>query len=634
MCGFVVIHGESCPVDSAQLNIAAQALHHRGPDGRNIWLSSDKRVGMAFNRLALVGPRDEKQPFCDPDRQVYAVCNGEIYGYKAARTALEQLGARFTTRSDCELILHAYVQGGIDFVRQLNGEFAFVIWDERERTLFAARDRWGVKPLFFRVESGNTVLASEAKAILAMGVSAQWDAQSVFQHVFAAMGPRQTLFKDIRQLEPGHLLTIRAGRVESSEYWSIDYDADREAAASDKDALAEELRSALRAAVADRLHGDHPVASYLSGGVDSSAISAIATQCSGQPLDTFTVDFAHAGSEVEHASRVAAELGSRNHVLTLRETDFVGHFEDAVWQAETIGFNAIGVAKWMLSRFVGQHGYKAVLVGDGADELFGGYSFSVMDSVAGQSKSQAAYLQKMFALTSASLSHDIGMPLSAYPISASRFKDSRVPCLLTTWSYGRCIFRNLLAADFARQFERIDPFERFLEAIGERRLQRLTGMKKSLHLWHKSLFVSHILASERLDMAHSIESRFPYLDNRVVAVAEKVPDALLVAHGKEKYILREALRSIIPDWVRDRQKQPFQAPALSMSRNERFSRYMHDTLTGGAVRESGIFDQRAVTGLLERWRTLPEKTQERLDGAIMILLSFCAMQKRYGLTLG
>jgi len=618
-------------VDVHRLSSAAHVLRHRGPDGTHTWTDTAQRTGMAFNRLALVGPASERQPFVDERAEVGTVVNGEVYGYGSIRAALEAEGARFKTASDCEVILHSYLREGSAFVRRLNGEFAFVIWDARTQTLIAARDRWGVKPLFYRIDARETVLASEAKAILSLTPRASWDVQSVFQQALAAMAPGRTLFEGIRQLEPGHLLIIRDGQARLSRYWDIDYHSS--SAPLHTESLVEELRFALREAVKERLQGDYPVAAYLSAGVDSCGIAALAAQYAPTRVDTFTVDFAGADSEAQEARRCASQIGVHNHVLTVHQSDFADHFEDAVWHAETIGFNAVGVAKWLLSRFVRDHGYKAVLAGEGADELFAGYDFSLMDALDSSAPSQLVFARKLIYEADRVLSDRLGLPLHTYPMAAEHLPGRQEPFLLTSWRCGRGVFRHLLSEDLRERFVRDNPYEQFLEQIGADTLTGLSSVRKSLYLWQKSLFVSQILTGERLDMAHGIESRFPYLDNRVVAIAEKAPDAALINTRQGKRLLREALRGIVPEWIGHRPKRPFQAPPLSRSTHHEFAQYMLDVLTSQALRDSNLLDPGAVGRLLEIWPTLPAAAQDRLDPVIMMLLSLCALQKRYRLSL-
>lgn len=628
MCGFVVVVQKSGEPLLDKLGLALAELRHRGPDGRNTWQSPDGRCAMGFHRLALVGPTHETQPFASEDGSIQVVVNGEIYGHAALRRELQAEGASFKTQSDCEVLLHGYRLHGIEYAARLNGEFAAVIWDGAQGQLYAVRDRWGVKPLYVRRHAAGVQLASELKALFALEPRPAWDRSALFQHFFASIGPSQTLFRGFEQVPPGHVLRWNAHGNSVTPLTAQQPTGPAAGPAAPE--LMKSLGSALNLAVLDRLHGDAPVACYLSGGVDSATMAALLARHANGPVDAFTVDFEDGGTDSAHAAQIAASLGLRHHVLRVGASALVENFGAAVKSAETIGFNAIGSARWMLSRFLSQAGYKAVLVGDGADELFGGYSFSVMDSLCHQSAKRAAHAQSLLSQGRAALAAEMGRSSALFDTTGLGFADGICPYLLTSWNYHRSEFRQFLSADFQAEFAHANPFAMLLAQIGEPAVRERQGLQKSLYLWQKSLFVNHILVSERLDMAHGVESRYPFLDGRVAAVAAATPDEWLVNDLREKWLLRQAMRDLTPEIARRSEKRPFAAPLMCAGEDAGFFTYLADTINSRAARESSVLDQNALLDLLKALPSLSFKARERLDGLLMMALSFLELGQCLG----
>ncbi|MBP0713544.1 asparagine synthase (glutamine-hydrolyzing) [Burkholderia sola] len=632
MCGFVVACHRDAVVPAERIEHALDALRHRGPDGRALWRASDGRCAMGFHRLALVGPPEQMQPFHAED--VWTVVNGEIYGHAALRRELEARGARFVTESDCEVLLHGYRDAGIDFVRRLNGEFAGVIWDPRVRKLYAVRDRWGVKPLYYRLCEDGIHLASEIKALVALGARLRWNHGALFQHFFASIGPAQTLFDGIHQVPPGHVLEWDAHGWRVTPYEpepTADGGTPPRWAGEPPRALMAQLRERLDLAVRDRLAGDVPIACHLSGGVDSATLAALAVRHRTRGLEAFTVDFGAYAGDAAAAAEIAAGLGIRHRVLALDEARLVAHFEDAVRHAETIGFNFIGSARWMLASAVAAEGYKAVLSGDGADELFGGYGFSVIDGLCERSSAQRALIAHVLESGRSALAAELGQALPIFELAPARHGD-RAPYLVTSWNHQRSGMRVLLAQTFLDEFHGDNPYDMLMEATGGFGEPSASAMQRSLHLWRKSLFANHILVSERLDMAHGVETRYPYLDNRVAAVAQALPDAWLADDLREKRFLREAVASLTPECARRARKQPFEAPPITASRRGAFRRYLQDVLHGDSVRHSSIFDRQRLLKLESALPSLSSKAKERIDSLLMMALSFFVLQRAFGVS--
>ena len=376
MCGITAFFSSERPVEPEVLRIATQKLVHRGPDGQRLWLAADGLVGLGHARLSIIDLTTGDQPLTNESERLRLVVNGEFYDFERLRRELQQRGHVFRTGSDSEIALHLYEELGPQCLHQLRGEFAFVLWDEPNRTLFAARDRFGIKPLFYSVHDGILYLASEVKALFAAGVPAQWDPAAFYQaHSFSFVLPgERTLFAGIHQVPPGHYLLATPQSLAVYRYWDFDYPpAERTEAIAEPEAI-ERFRGELDAAVRLRLRADVPVATYLSGGIDSCAVLGLAARHRSDRIHAFTLTFDQADyDEGDIAHEMAERAGAEFVPIPIRQADLAEAFPDAIAQAETLCINAHGVAKFLLSRAVRAAGYKVVLTGEGSDEILAGY---------------------------------------------------------------------------------------------------------------------------------------------------------------------------------------------------------------------------------------------------------------------
>ena len=374
MCGIAAIFSRNEPVSEDALRGAVATLRHRGPDCQRHWLSPDRHVGLGHARLSIIDLATGNQPIANEDESARVVVNGEFYDFERIRRELEHSGHRFRTRSDSEIALHLYEDLGVYGLTHLRGEFAFVLWDEAHQTLFAARDRFGIKPLFYSIRDDTLYLASEAKALFAAGVPARWDAEMVYQALTGPGLPDRTLFTEVHQVPPGYYLLASRGGVRLHRYWDFDY---RGAAEPDdpldESAWVEQFRAALDEAVRLRLRADVPVGCYLSGGLDSSAVLGLAARHAARPIRTFTLTFDQADyDEGRIAEEMAARAGAEFIPIPIRHADLADHFAAAIGHAETLFINGHGIAKFLLSRAVRDAGYKVVFTGEGSDEVLGG----------------------------------------------------------------------------------------------------------------------------------------------------------------------------------------------------------------------------------------------------------------------
>jgi asparagine synthase (glutamine-hydrolysing) len=359
MCGIVSIFSRSEPVDPSTLTRATRALHHRGPDGCRQWLSDNGRVGFGHARLSIIDLATGDQPIASEDEQTRIIGNGEFYGYEAIQRELEARGHRLRTRSDSEIALHLFEDYGVQCLHQLRGEFAIVLWDARRRMMFAARDRFGIKPLFYAWHRDALYFASEAKALFAAGVPARWDEESVYQSVAFGGYQVRTLFDGVHQIPPGHFMIATEHHVQVASYWDFNYPPATQTLPKRPDAeYAAEFRCALEDAVRIRLRADVPVGVYLSGGLDSCSVLGLAARHHPEPIKAFTLTFDQAAyDEGAIAKEMASLTGADYYPIPIEQRDLADNFADAIAQSETLCVNAHGVAKYLLSRAVRDAGY-------------------------------------------------------------------------------------------------------------------------------------------------------------------------------------------------------------------------------------------------------------------------------------
>lgn len=615
MCGIVATFARSGRVSAEALERATQCVAYRGPDLRRHWVAAHGRTGLGHARLSLIDLTTGSQPMANEDEMLRVVCNGEFYGFERIRGELEARGHRFRTRSDTEIALHLYEEHGVDCVHHLRGEFAFVIWDEHRGRLLAYRDRFGIKPLFYSVFGDTLYLASEVKALFAAGVPARWDRESVHQHLFVSMDQDRTLFGGVFQVPPGHYLLADDAGCSVVRYWDLDYPCGSARARELTEAEhVEELRAALDEAVRIRLRADVPVGCLLSGGIDSSAVLGLAMQHVSRPLHAFTVSFDHAVyDEAPLARETAAYLGADLEVLRVTSADFAAHFTDAIYHGETLGYNAHGVARYLLSRAVHRASYRVVLAGEGGDELFAGYVFAQQDLLWGQGAAPP--------------------PPAGISLAGARAELGFDSSFLRALAEMRAIFGALLDRGFAAEFRGRDPYRDFVRRLDV--AGQLAGRERplqSLYLWCKSVFANYVLAAERLDMAHAVEVRLPLLDHVLFARVRDVPLPLLIRSMQEKYVLREAARPVLTDAVYRRSKQPFTSPPFTLDTTNPLYELVEDTLRGPALGAVPFFNRTTVAALLDSLPRMPESHRTRLDPALLMILSACVLQERFGLS--
>jgi asparagine synthase (glutamine-hydrolysing) len=522
----------------------------------------------------------------------------------------------------------------------LRGEFAFVLWDDKNRTLFAARDRFGIKPLFYAFHGETVYLASEVKALFAAGVPARWDDESIYHCVEFGGHQVRTLFDGIFQVPPGHYLIATEKHVQLKQYWDFDYPKANAVPVHRSDAdYAAEFRQTFEEAVRIRLRADVPVGCYLSGGLDSCAALALAAKNHPDPIRAFTLTFEQAEYDEEaEAKEMAAKVGAEFITIPIRQNDLADHFSDAILQSETLCLNAHGVAKYLLSRAVRDAGYKVVITGEGSDEILGGYAHFRRDMLLYNHQGQdPATIKKL--LDDLERLNPVSRGL-LLPDGESGSHDTIkrvlgfVPSWIETFSARSVKMRALLSGDFLEKFGHREGFRAlFCDMDVRGQLSGRDPLHQSLYLWSKTMLPSYILTvlGDRMEMAHSIEGRVPFLDHQVVELIRSQPVSQKINGMTEKFVLREAVRDVITDTVYKRQKHPFLSPPSTLNPQGGLNGLVQDTLRGSVFSSIPYFDQKKVVGMLDRLHTLEEGARVAIDQILMLLVSTCVLHERFGL---
>ena len=600
VCGVAGIYDARRHVDRELLLSMAGELLHRGPDGVGLYLADG--FGMVAARLAVVDLERGDQPLPTTDRRFWAMQNGEIYNHPELRRQLEGLGHRFETHCDTEVIAHAYQEWGPDCLSRLNGDFALAVWDDAKRELFLARDRFGVRPLFLLEHGPLLAFASEAKALLRHPDARRELDPSALVETFTAwsVSPSRSAFTGIRELAPAHYLLLREdGERVEKRWWDLDFTTADPAPSLDD--AAEELHALLDDAIGLRLRADVPVAAYLSGGLDSSTIVALARRHVSAPVALFGLGFEQEEyDESAYQSRLAEAFGLDVVAVEVGAGDVAELLPRAVALAEKPMLRTAPVPLLALSRGVQEAGIKVVLTGEGADELFAGYDVFRENKIRHfwardpESAWRPGLIDRLYPYLPRQLAPSRllrqffaqGLEETGDPLY------SHLPRFANTSRCLRMLHPDLAATGAApiveelrdRVTEHITPFSPLGRAQYIEIATFLTG------------FLLHA-QGDRMLMGNSVEGRFPFLDYRVAELAARLPDSHRLLGLREKLVLRKAVADVLPDEIRLRPKQPYRAPIASALAGPAASPYLDDLLSPARIERAGVFDVAGVTRL-------------------------------------
>ena len=615
MCGIVAIFGRREPISLEALTRATQQIIHRGPDGNGTWMSPDGKVGLGHTRLSIVDLAGGHQPLSNEDGTIHAVVNGELYDFERIQRELEAKGHKLRTRSDSEILLHLYEEYGPECLRHMRGEFAFVLWDSANQLLFAGRDRFGIKPLYYAHHQGAVVLGSEAKALFGAGVRARWDRESFFQRTYMPCNPDRTLFEGVLQIPPGCYLLATRNNVQVVRYWDIAYPTreERPLPLSEQDFI-ELFREKLDEAIRLRLRADVPVGIFLSGGVDSSAVLGMAARHVEKPLHAFTISFNDPEYDEVHIAREsAAFVNAEFHPIPVDPVSFAQHISDAAWFGENVTTNSNSVARYLKAKAVHDAGYKVVLCGEGADEILAGYRQleAELYSLEERASDPPHWRSTRFNEQLGSLQNILG----------------NVPIFLRDAWYAQRSIRTVFAPEFLDEYSRHNPFMTMLASMdGARNLPTWAPPHQAMYLWSKLILSNYILYADRMEMAHGVEVRLPFLDHHLFEVVQRMP--LSLYKRGQKYVLREAAKPYITETIYKRPKRMFAAPPDATGESA-MRQLADEVLRGPALQEVPFFDRKAVLKLLDKLQTGDRAFSTSVDPLVKMVLSTCLLQMRF-----
>jgi asparagine synthase (glutamine-hydrolysing) len=642
MCGIVALFSTQKPISESFLKLGLDCLKHRGPDGQKIWISPDGRVALGHRRLSIIDLITGDQPIANQDESLHIIANAEFYGFEQIQQDLKGYGYQFRTNSDTEIALHLYAQFGTQCLHHLRGEFAFIIWDQRNEVLFAARDRFGIKPLYYSVYNHTLYLASEVKALFAAGVPAYWDREHWWQDSWGVLGPDETLYANVNQVPPGYFLLASSAGIRLHRYWDFDYPRfDDSWTETTPDDYIQQLRSKLDEAIQLRLRADVPVGCYLSGGLDSSAVLGMAATHSSEPIQVFTIAFEDAVyDEATIALETAAYVGAQIQVIPLNQADLADNFADATWHCERLSINAHTTAKYLLSRAARDAGYKVVLTGEGADEIFGGYVHFRQDKVLyHQIGETEENIQLLLAELKRTNQVSAGFLVAENEVSPNLDTVQKLLGFIPSWmqalSQIHLVSLPYYSPESMIQLQNRDVYRLFFNQIDVKgQLQGREPVNQSLYLWSKTSLVNFLLRmlGDGVEMAHSIEGRLPFLDHQVVELVRNIPVNLKISGITEKYILREAAKPFLTDTVYRRQKHPFLAPPSTLKPQAALQQLIQDTLRSASMSDVPFYNQAAIVRLLDKIPTLDASQRGIIDSVLLRMLSTCILQERFGLT--
>ncbi len=604
------------PIDREQLTAMTTVVTHRGPDADGFYIGGG--IGLGFRRLSIIDLSTGDQPLANEDHTIWVIFNGEIYNFAEIRSELEAFGHRFRTRTDTEVIVHAYEQWGDRAVERFRGMFGFALWDEPRRRLLIVRDRLGIKPIYYSLTKSGVTFGSEIKSLLEdPDVPRAWSPEALDAYLALQYVPcPRTMYAGIWKLPPGHLLVAENDRVSVRRYWDLTFTGDGDPS-READYL-EQLDALVNESVRLRLLADVPLGAFLSGGIDSSAVvAAMVEHCPSRVLTT-SVGFDEAGfSELEYARTVATHLGTESFEKIV-QPDIVDLLPKLAWHFDEPFADSSAVPTYYVSKAARER-VTVALSGDGGDELWAGYARHRVEQwegtarrwlgpVAGRVAGRIAGRVPLRVKGARSLRH---LALSPAEACARKHAYGLFDGQTREASYSR---------DFAASVQDADPFVGFRTAYEA--CSSNDPLDRALYVDVKTYLVDDILTKvDKMSMAVSLETRVPLLDHKLLEFAATVPTPLKLKSGQSKYLLRRLLEKRLPASIIDRPKQGFEAPIGNWLSGP-LAPMVDSLLLDGRFKERGIFDDRAVARLWREHRNGANDHRHRLWSLVMLELWF------------
>ncbi len=627
MCGISGIlrfKNSAAPIDINSLKQMTYSLRHRGPDENGAYL--DNWIGLTQSRLSIIDLSSGSQPIHNEDKSLWIIFNGEVFNYPELRNDLINLGHKFYTTTDTEVILHLYEEKKERCLDDLNGQFAFAIWNTKNRELFLARDRVGIVPLFYKIENDRLIFASEIKAILEVS-----EAHNKFDPIgldqiftFWTNLPGRTAFKDINELTPGNFITASPEKpLQIKPYWSLSYNKDLVQNDKSIPDFTEQISELLQDAISIRLRADVPVGSYLSGGLDSSGITATIKNNFNNDLRTFGITFQEESfDESEFQHLMIKHLKTNHSEVNATNEDIGKYFTDVVYYGERPIIRAAPAPLFLLSKKVREEGYKVVLTGEGADEIFGGYNIFRETKVRKfwsenpQSQFRPKLLQKLYPY----IFKDKRVAKTLQAFFKFGIDDPNNPFFshIVRWNNNNRL-KNFFSSEIKEQIKDYNALDE-LKSILPKDFSNWDYVYKAQYLEIITFMSGYLLSSQgdRMAMANSVELRVPYLDHRIIEYMATVPSRFKIRGLNEKYLLKKVFADILPKEIIYRPKNPYRAPIRNSFMNNRYFD-IYFILSKEEITKAGIFDNDKVNLLIQKAennQTLSELDNMALAGII------------------
>ncbi len=631
MCGIAGFYkqNKSTVQNIVVLERMISILDHRGPDDRGYHIGDS--IGFAHSRLSIIDLEGGKQPIYNEDKSICVIFNGEIFNYLELREYLLKKGHKFYTKSDTEVIVHCYEEFGYDFLNHLNGQFAIALWNERTRELLLARDRIGIRPIFYsKLQDDSLIFASEIKALFCYpGVKAEIDPAGINQIFTLWVNiPPRTVFKNIYELPPGHFLTVSQKGIKFQKYWKLQFPYANEYEEKSLKYYKNKLQELLHDAVTIRLRADVPVAAYLSGGIDSSIISALIKKYHSNNLITFSVAFSDgAYDEKEFQRQMVNHLKTDHRSITADYENISNSFSDVVWFSEKPMIRTAPAPLYLLSGLVRKNNIKVILTGEGADEVFGGYDIFKEDKIRRfwakypNSKIRPGLLSSIYHYI-----NDSENPAQNFwqLFFKKNLTDTNNPFYshLIRWTNTAQI-KKFFTDDYRMAFDDSSQIYSELDQYVDPEIIKWHPFCRAQYLEMQLFLSGYLLSSQgdRMMMGHSVEGRFPFLDYRVIEFANSIPPNFKMNVLNEKYILKETFKQLLPESIVHRKKQPYRAP-INQCFNRRINSLAVKMFNPKLLMEYGYFDASLVGRMIKKLeKTETEQISAREDMAMVGIAS-------------
>ncbi|MBN2175633.1 MAG: asparagine synthase (glutamine-hydrolyzing) [Bacteroidales bacterium] len=629
MCGIAGIYHfghRGKPVDGGMLSGMLKNIRHRGPDESGIYLGDN--IGLGSVRLSIIDLSTGQQPISINSGRYWIVYNGEVFNYPELRSDLEKSGCKFKTTTDTEVVVQSYAKYGKDCLQKFNGQFAFAIWDEQKKEIFLARDRMGIRPLFYTSFDGTFAFCSEIKGLFEIPeIKRSISTESLAQvfNFWTTITPN-TPFENILELPPGHWMTVSENEIRVKKYWKLSFPTEgTENKANIKDAI-EAFRDLFYDAVKIRLRADVEVAAYLSGGIDSSVTTAFIHEIEPGILNTFSIGFSDRDFDETHYQLEASRYFNTHHTAFTCTSEEIGEkFLDTVLHAEFPILRTAPTPMYLLSRMVREKNIKVVITGEGADEMLAGYNIFKEAKIRRfwarqpQSAIRPLLLTKLYPYLPMMKNSRTNVLKMFFGYRLGDTTDPFYSHLLRWHNTSRII--NYLSSDVKSDIKHYNPLAE-LEKNIESEFSGYGDLAKAQYLEATVFMSGYLLSSQgdRVAMANSVEGRYPFLDHRVIEFSANLPEDFKLHGLNEKYLLKKMMLGKIPDSILKRYKQAYRAPIQTSFFGKRSPTFVEELLSQQSIQSSGYFDFDLVDKLANKFRK-GETTSEVDNMALAAILS-------------